>query len=142
MVFDALDECSEEGLERVLGALAETSKTDLDGLTLRVLLTSRSYHSVSVLMSRRVEVKFWTLADRKEDEIRSDINVFYRTELGSLWNTYGTKPRRTVKTAPKAEPTEDELRELTARAQWLFQYAETVCRLVRFGHGQPRDRLQ
>lgn len=145
ILVDALDECDEEGdrkgdTEQILECLAQLK--GIDGLRLRLIVTSRLEYSV--------EVGFAALGGDAHDdvllhelprnEIERDIRIFIEAEFGQLRHLLSQRRRREV--LHEGWPGDDIVQDLTKRSVPLFIFASTVCSFVADGRFTPQDQLK
>ncbi|PCH38717.1 hypothetical protein WOLCODRAFT_149656 [Wolfiporia cocos MD-104 SS10] len=124
IVIDALDECTDEALERIPRLLhLLLQRIHILPFPLRVLLTSRpELHVQEIFLSPKISAstKPFRLQDIPLSEANRDIELFLNTQLD---NIHGAEELR--QSRPRV------VEELTARAEGLFIYATTVIRVLR-----------
>jgi hypothetical protein len=142
LVIDALDECSDQGVQ-ILGSILGSIK-GISSVSFRVLITSRFRH-IQVPLDK-LGIERYQLEDRPEDEVRSDLEIFYATKLQLIWEDYLTKgklvgyPVSNLNVA--SWPTQEDIRRLIDKADGLFQYAAVACRMIKGSSESPVQRLK
>jgi len=142
LVIDALDECSDQGVQ-ILGSALGSIKS-ISSVSFRVLITSRFRH-IQVPLDK-LGIERYQLEDRPEDEVRSDLEIFYATKLQLIWEDYLTKGKLVgypVSNSNMASwPTQEDIRRLIDKADGLFQYAAVACRMIKGSSESPVQRLK
>jgi hypothetical protein len=142
LVIDALDECSDQGVQ-ILGSVLGSIKS-ISSVSFRVLITSRFRH-IQVPLDK-LGIERYQLEDRPEDEVRSDLEIFYATKLQLIWEDYLTKGKLVgypVSNSNVASwPTQEDIRRLIDKADGLFQYAAVACRMIKGSSESPIQRLK
>jgi hypothetical protein len=143
LVIDALDECSAQGVQ-ILGSALGSIKS-ISSVSFRVLITSRFRHTQVPL--DKLGIERYQLEERPEDEVRSDLEILYATELQSIWKDYLTQ-RKLLDGYPVSDsnvaswPTQEDIRRLIDKAGGLFQYAAVACRIIRGSIVSPVQQLK
>jgi len=145
LVIDALDECSDQGVNKLGSVLG--SIQSIGSVSFRVLITSRFRHIQIPLRDLGLKIQSYQLDDRPENEVKSDLEIIYKTELQSIWEHYLTK-QKLLGEDPVSDsnvatwPTQEKIRRLIDIADKLFQYAVVVCRLIRGSIRSPVQQLE
>ena len=142
LVIDALDECSDEGVQILGSALG--SINSISSVSFRVLITSRFRH-IQVPLDK-LGIERYQLEDRPEDEVRSDLDIFYATKLQLIWEDYLAKGKLVGYPVSNSNvvfwPTQEDIRRLIDKADGLFQYAAVACRMIKGSSESPVQRLK
>ena len=142
LVIDALDECSDQGVQILGSALGSISS--ISSVSFRVLITSRFRHIQGPL--DKLGIERYQLEDRPEDEVRSDLEIFYASKLQLIWEDYLTKGKLVGYPVSNSNvvfwPTQEDIRRLIDKADGLFQYAAVACRMIKGSSESPVQRLK
>ncbi|KAK4073270.1 hypothetical protein Purlil1_13125 [Purpureocillium lilacinum] len=133
VVVDALDECeNDDDVSLLIQCL--TSATSIDGIRLRILITSRPNQSVNFAfdsISAEAHQDF-ILHDIEQDIVNNDLNEYYKTELADIERRSGLMG---------CLLSDDTVEVLVKQSCGLFIHAATVCRFIRDGRQLANDRL-
>ncbi|KAK6513407.1 hypothetical protein TWF281_005033 [Arthrobotrys megalospora] len=137
VVIDALDECeNEREIPLVLDFLGRLS--EIDGMDLRIFITSRPDHAPITgfrrLSKNSIHYHDLALHDVDIEIIRRDILVFLTHEFAQIQSRHDDE-------IPKSWPEEGVIQQLVGIAEPLFISAATICRFVDDRHFSPKKRL-
>jgi hypothetical protein len=133
LVIDALDECEDEDIKRILPLLAEVKS--LETIHLRVFITSRPETTIRHKFSNiSGDVhKDFILQDISQSIVEHDISVFIKDEMDHIKKYHDH--------LSEGWPGEKIIDLLVQRAGSLFIHAATVCRFIGDQDWDPKDRL-
>lgn len=134
IVVDALDECDgDNDIRLILRLLVQAEK--LQNIKLRIILTSRPELPIRLGFQALPKITYKDLAlqDVPRPVVQHDIAVFLKHALKKI----GENSR-----LPSNWFTEQDILDLTEKADRLFIYAATACRFVGDPKWVPEDRLQ
>lgn len=121
LVFDAFDECEENGAREILQLLVDAAP--IFPFYLKIFLTGRPEPHIRTTLGPSEVLKTSVLHDIEKSIVKSDIQLFLRARLAAI-------PKELEKPLPPGWVTEVEIELLTDQAGSLFIYAAIAMRFV------------
>ena len=131
VVIDALDECNDDEVQRILRLLSQAAS--LETVRLRIFITSRPETPSRLGFKEIAGVhQAFSLQSIEKFTIRRDIKAFLGHELGKIRRNHDLHSKW---------PGEEKIDRLCQRASQLFIYAATACRYIADPEWPPDESL-